>query len=242
MHPIVEEMLQGFLTIFKAPSNDWSVLWLLMPIILFWMVLEIYFDRHKKEKLGWNTALGNGLSLFWVAISCVRFIFAQEWTWGTFWRTFWIFVIFAYSVFIIYMSFSHKIKEKLAYKLASPSPIYYLSIVIVFLSYGVLEFSWIILLDLFILYILIIIIEIIVRHFVPEAPDDSESSDSMDSGSDSFESSGSDQLDSGNSNSGSSDPFGGDNSSGSDPFGGSSSSGNSDPFADSGNSGSDPFK
>ena len=152
LHPLIKEILAGFWTIIKSPSNDWSVLWLLTPIILFWIVLEVYFDNHKKEALGWNTALGNGLSLFWVAISCVRFIFSQKFDIETFWRTFWIFLIFAYSIFIIWISFKHKLKEKIAFILASPTPIYYLSGVIVVLAYGVLELNWIILLDLFILY------------------------------------------------------------------------------------------
>jgi len=88
MHPLIQEILDGFLTIFKSPSNDWSVMWLLAPIFLFWIVLEIYFDKHKKEALGWNTALGDGLSLFWVAITCVKYVVGQEFSPDHFWRSF----------------------------------------------------------------------------------------------------------------------------------------------------------
>ncbi|MBR9675800.1 hypothetical protein GOV05_02220 [Candidatus Woesearchaeota archaeon] len=168
MLELLSEVVSGFLTIFVSPSNDWSVFWLLAPIFLFWVVLEFYFDKHKKEELGWNTALGNGLSLFWVAISCVKYIFTLEFTMQTFWRTFWIFTIFSYALFIISMSFSHQIKDKQLYLLASPTPIYYLSAVLVLLSYGVLEFTWIILFDLAFLYGAIIGLEVLIKKIIPE--------------------------------------------------------------------------
>ncbi|OVE75129.1 hypothetical protein BVX95_00100 [archaeon D22] len=226
MNDFLRDVLLGFWEIIKSPSKDWSVLWLLAPIFLFWIILEVYFDRHKKEPLGWNTALGNGLSLFWVAISCVRFFFTQDFE---FWKMFWIFVIFGYSIFIIWISFNHKIKDKIFFPMASPTPTYFFSMVVVLLAYGVLEFSWIIILDLFLLYWIILAIELTVRHFMPEANSHPEN-DTLDGGaqkppSDPFASSGSS----------SSDPFG---SQSSDPFGNSSSGSNSkDPFG-----GNDDFK
>lgn len=220
MYPIIKEILAGFWTIIKSPSNDWTVLWLLAPIILFWIVLEIYFDSHKKEALGWNTALGNGLSLFWVAISCVKFIFAQQFTMEVFWRTFWIFLIFSYSIFIIWVSFSHKMNEKWTYILASPTPIYFLSCVIVVLSYGVLAFNWVILFDLFILYWIIVGLELILKHYIP---------DKSDTSGDSLSSAGGDSL-------GGASPT----PAGSDSFGSNSNDSNSDPFSSSDSN--DPFK
>jgi len=176
MNELIQYILLGFLEIFKSPAKDWSVFWLLAPIFLFWIILEIYFDKHKKEALGWNTALGNGLSLFWVTISCLKFIFALMMShdittsFGTevFWRMVAIFVIFTYSIFIIWVSFKHNIKDTYFYPIASPTPIYYLSAVIVLLAYGVLNFSWIIIFDLFILYWIILGIELLIRRYVPE--------------------------------------------------------------------------
>jgi hypothetical protein len=217
MQSIISQILQGFGTIFTSPAKDWSVLWLIAPIILFWIILEIYFDKHKKESLGWNTALGNGLSLFWVAISSVRLVvtemfshdITQSFGQDIFWRTFWIFAIFAYSLFIISVSFSHKMKTSFFYPLASPTPIYFLSMVIVLLSYGVLGFTWVILLDLAILYGIILGIEMLIKHFIPDSPDD-----------------------------GGSDPFASSSQS-NDPFASPSPTPADDPFAS--NSCSDPF-
>ncbi|PLW80081.1 hypothetical protein C0585_04145 [Candidatus Woesearchaeota archaeon] len=190
MNKLIQEILLGFLEIFKSPAKDWSVFWLLAPIFLFWIILEIYFDKHKKEALGWNTALGNGLSLFWVTISCLKFIFALMMShdittsFGTevFWRMVAIFFIFTYSIFIIWVSFKHNIKDKYFYPIASPTPIYYLSAVIVLLAYGVLNFSWIIIFDLFILYWVILGLELLIRRYVPE-DDTSSENDTLSGGS-----------------------------------------------------------
>jgi len=78
MATIVENLLIGFKEIFLAPSKDPSIWWLLAPIILFWLITEIYFGRHKQERLGWNTALGNGLSMFWIVIISFKVLFDKN--------------------------------------------------------------------------------------------------------------------------------------------------------------------
>ena len=127
MVDIWTNLLHGFREIFSAPLEDLSILWLLTPIILFWFILEIYFGRYKKETLGWNTALGNGLNLFWVVIISFRALFLKSS--GLFSIDKLIFVIFIaiYSVFIVFISFTPKIKEKVFFLFASPTIIYYLS-------------------------------------------------------------------------------------------------------------------
>ncbi len=78
-------ILNGFKEIFSSPFKDLSIWWLLAPIILFWIILEIYFSRYKTEKLGWNSTLGYGLNMFWIGIISLRTLFANDFelfTWG----------------------------------------------------------------------------------------------------------------------------------------------------------------
>ena len=70
MNQFLSKMLLGYKEIFTSIAKDYSVLWVILPIFLFWIMLEFYFDTHKEETLGWNTAFGNGLSLFGVLL-CV---------------------------------------------------------------------------------------------------------------------------------------------------------------------------
>ena len=47
MAEIWTNILGGFKEIFSSPFRDLSILWLLIPIILFWLVMEVYFGRYK---------------------------------------------------------------------------------------------------------------------------------------------------------------------------------------------------
>ena len=78
MSNTLTNILAGFGEIFSSPFKDHSIFWILIPIIVFWFVLEIYFGSYKKEKLGWNTALGYGLSMFWIVVISLRTLFANN--------------------------------------------------------------------------------------------------------------------------------------------------------------------
>ena len=119
------EMLSALKEIAKAPFHDTSVLWVLAPVILFWIVLVIYFDEHKKEKLGWNTALGNGISMFWITVGLMRYIF--ETRSFAFQKLMIVILVLAYALFVAVISFAHTFNAKTTYMLASPTPVYYLS-------------------------------------------------------------------------------------------------------------------
>lgn len=178
-----QNMLLGFEQISTSLFKDATVLWLLVPILLFWVILEIYFDRYKKEELGWNTALGNGLSVFWIIIVCLKFLFQQQkFLWDKFLA---IFLIFLYSILVIINSFSHKLRKRWSFLLAGPTPVYFLSAVAVLWTYGALVITRWVLLDLFVIYILLVIIGLILKKVIPPAPaeeSDISSTESLPSG------------------------------------------------------------
>jgi hypothetical protein len=169
MVDIWTNLLNGFGEIFSAPLKDLSILWLLTPVILFWLILEIYFGRYKKEALGWNTALGNGLNLFWIVVISLRSLSLKGS--GLFSIDKLIFVIFIaiYSAFIIFISFTHKIKEKTFFLLASPTIIYYLSGIAILWIHNLITISIWLIIDLIILYLVILVLEAILKKFIPTA-------------------------------------------------------------------------
>jgi len=158
----------GFNEIFSAPFKDASIWWLLTPILLFWIIIEIYFGRHKTEKLGWNTALGNGLSMFWIVVISFKVLFTESL--GLFSVDKLIFIIFIaiYSFFIIFSSFTHKIKENVFFLIASPSAVYYLSAIAVLWIHDLFTISIWIITDLIILYLIVLIFESILKRVIPE--------------------------------------------------------------------------
>lgn len=156
-----------------APFKQASVWWFLTPIIFFWIILEVYFGKHKSEQLGWNTALGNGMSLVWVNIESMRFLwyYKPEFFWLKFAI---IMVILCYGSFVIYVSFTHKLSSKTAYTIASPSPIYYFSYISVLWGHGVLTLTWWVILDLIVIYPIILFVLFLLRKFMPGAPGDED--------------------------------------------------------------------
>jgi len=127
--------------------------------------LVMFEDSAKNEELGWNTALGNGLSVFWVLIISLKYLFdsKENFEWMKFFA---LLVIMFYAVFIIINSFSHKLKEKASFLLASPTITYYLSAVAILWTYGKLEITMWVLIDLAVFYGFVLLIELILKKVI----------------------------------------------------------------------------
>ena len=167
MNWFLQGMLDAAGEILKSPFKDSSIWWLLAPIIVLWFVLEIYFGRYKGESLGWNTSLGNGISLVWINIEGLRFLFSSHPEPFLF-RFIPLTLILAYGCFIIYISFTHKLSSRATYILASPTPVYFLSSVSALWSHGVLDLTWFVVIDLIILYLILTCIFTVIRKLLPE--------------------------------------------------------------------------
>lgn len=157
---------KAFVEIFKPMFVDPSLFWYLGPILLFWLILEVYFSKYKTEDLGWNTALGNGLSVFWVLTISMKYLFdnnRENFEWIKFIA---LLVMMLYAIFIIMNSFSHKLKQKASFLLASPTITYYLSGVAILWTYGELEITMWVLIDLVIFYGIVLIIELILKRLI----------------------------------------------------------------------------
>ena len=170
MATVWTNILDGFVEIFSSPFKDITVLWLLVPIVLFWLILEIYFARYKTEKLGWNTALGNGLSIFWVVVTSLKTMFEDNFALFGWDKLLYLIFIAGYSGFIIYISFTHKIKEKIFFLFTSPTIIYYFLGIMVLWVHGSLSISLWVFIDLILLYMIVLILETIFKKLLPEAP------------------------------------------------------------------------
>jgi hypothetical protein len=164
------EMILGFVEIFSSPFKDLTVIWVLAPIVFMWLVLEIYFGKHKSEKLGWNTALGNGMTMLWISLNLIKYLFAE--TPPDKWIKFAVMLAFLiYGLMVIFTSFKHKVSEKTAFMVAAPTPIYYFAGIATLWAYGTLDISFIILLDIVLLFFIILILTKILQHFLKSAPD-----------------------------------------------------------------------
>jgi len=161
----LNELLNGFGQIFSAPFKSLDVFWILIPLLIMWFVLEVYFAKHKREELGWNTALANGITLGWITLEGMRYLFSTSP--GDFWLRFVAnIIILGYAVLIVYFSFTHKISPKWDFLLGSPTPVYYLGIFSVLWGFGILSITQYVLLDLIILFVIVVAVIKILRKSV----------------------------------------------------------------------------
>jgi hypothetical protein len=165
---LMTELLKGFAQIFSAPFKSLDVFWIILPLLIVWIVLEIYFAKYKKEELGWNTALANGITLGWITLEGLRHLFS------TFPDDFWLrltanIIILLYAVLIIYFSFTHKISSKWDFLLGSPTVVYFIGIFSVLWGYGLLSVTRYVLIDIAVLFAVIVLIVFVVRKKVRPA-------------------------------------------------------------------------
>jgi len=152
----MNQILFGFQSIGQAFMQDVNIWWFLAPIFILWIGMEIYLGQYKKEKLGWNSILANGISFSWVNIASFRVLFMDGAGSNDFvLRIVILGILFVYGMFIIYTAFTHKLSHVLGSWLGGPTTIYFLSTVSVLWGQGVLDINTWVLLDLVILYLLI---------------------------------------------------------------------------------------
>ncbi len=60
-----------------APLNNINMLWVAIPLLIATLFMILYFGRHKKEELGWNTAFGNTMVFIFVAVAIIREMYIQ---------------------------------------------------------------------------------------------------------------------------------------------------------------------
>lgn len=152
---IIENIQGAFREIFEATIIEPSIWWLLAPLIILWITIEIYRGEHPQEKLGWNTLFANGISLCWVTIESIRFLFYEP-TLTLFAERFVILlVILGYGVFVIIGSFLQRVPMKVMSFLAGPSLVYFLAIVTILWGHGLLDITPWVAVALFFLFVIL---------------------------------------------------------------------------------------
>ena len=56
---ITQEVLNRTEIFFRAPMQNQDLLPTVLPLVAGAVIMELYFGKHKQEKLGWNTSVGN---------------------------------------------------------------------------------------------------------------------------------------------------------------------------------------
>ncbi len=144
--------------------------WQLAPVLLLWLLLEIYLSQNKREALGWNSALANAITLFWISLAAVQPLFWLSYGEPFRWGVLVVLVLFtAYALFLAAISFTHKFGAGVTYVLAAPVVVDYLSLFAILWGNGVLAVNLYILLAAVLLWLAVFGLRWLLFRLLPEA-------------------------------------------------------------------------
>lgn len=171
---IVQELWPRILNILRAPYENTSMLWMLIPILLTLVFMEFYFGRYKEEELGWNTAFGNALVLLFVAIDLFRRLYEPS---GKTLEEFIAIgdikiiislVVLGLSLLLMLIDFFHILPKKIAYVVSSPGYINMIAALGIIIVYSTgIPLDWTTLFAAFIVFVLVNLFGYILYFIVP---------------------------------------------------------------------------
>ena len=116
------EVVREFLV---APIQSPEMLPTILPLVSGAIVIELYFGKHKQERLGWNTSVGN--AVIWISTGLTLYMtetLSQPELYATY-------SLIGLGVFVGYMDFFHKWSEAVAFTVSSAGIVYTLAYILV---------------------------------------------------------------------------------------------------------------
>ena len=174
-----QEFLQFKLTprfseLLQAPFSHPDMVWMTLPLLVSTLFLQVYFGRYKEEKIGWNTAMSNGLVLFFVGVDSVRFImdahgFAFLHDSNLFLKFVLVVLVVVYGLLLALFDFFHKLPQKIAFVVSSPATVNILAYLNLAIIYSSVPVDFVTLLASALIFIIFFAVCAIIRWVVPEA-------------------------------------------------------------------------
>lgn len=139
-----------FLRIVLAWYNRPDMLWTIVPLLAATTLMVLYFGRYKTEKLGWNTAFGNTISLFFVIASLGQGLILKYTPSDFFdqaapylivfdqplYQLVFLSILGAEAVLLMNVNYCHKLPEWLSFFISSTIPINGLSLLAILVIKG----------------------------------------------------------------------------------------------------------
>ncbi len=75
---ITNDLAPRMVEVITAPFTEPNVMWIVTPLLIAMVLMQLYFGRHREEELGWNTAFGNSIVLIFVSINLLQFLYNKH--------------------------------------------------------------------------------------------------------------------------------------------------------------------
>ncbi|NQU98479.1 hypothetical protein HQ533_03350 [Candidatus Woesearchaeota archaeon] len=133
---LLPDLFGKFFEILGAPFTHPEMFWILTPLLIVWILVELYFARYVREQLEYVSALDNSLFLLFVGVDLVRRLVHKELLFSDFLRSSIAAVLVLLGLVLAYLDFFHVIKKKLMSRVNSKFVISFISYVGIILVYS----------------------------------------------------------------------------------------------------------
>jgi hypothetical protein len=176
------------LFILHQPASNPEMLWILLPLLATMFLIELYFGRYKEETLGWNSAVGNSIVLFFVSVNLfsylyrsgllitVSFIPPQLFS-VALQKSIITFIILLESILLLFLNFFHLMPKSLAFGVSSAMIINFTGVIAVILVYSSTPVDIVTLLAVLSIFICVAIFFKIIQSLEPKAASKEEEED-----------------------------------------------------------------
>jgi len=157
-----------------APIEYPQMIWMTIPLIVIFLVMEFYFARYKRDELGWGSATSNSLVLFFIFIDLIRQIYTQYGMDFIFQEE--LVVVIPIVVFVgllgltlMVMNLFREIPKRVAFFVSSPLTVNYIAYFAIFTVYSKIELDVHLFLSVFVLYLILLGFFWLLKWAFPEA-------------------------------------------------------------------------
>lgn len=121
-------VIERYLELLTTPLVYTDMLWVVFPLLLTMLAMELYFGTYSSEELGWNTATANSLFLVLISFDLFRELFrggSLAWEWVM--ENPALFAIagslLILGILMFILNFKHALPRKLAFRISSVLPV-----------------------------------------------------------------------------------------------------------------------
>ncbi|HLC72498.1 MAG TPA: hypothetical protein VJH37_02865 [Candidatus Nanoarchaeia archaeon] len=122
--------------IVTTPIHHKQALWLIVPLLISTLLMQLYFGRNKDEELGWNTAYANSIALIYISVNLLKIIYDQ-YGYG-FWqhltpeltpKLFFIGIIMLQALLLAFLDLFHSLPKRFSFFIGSLPSVFAIALV-----------------------------------------------------------------------------------------------------------------
>jgi len=167
-----ELVFPTFFDIFSSPFEKQEILWVVFPLILSLLFMEVYFGRWRNEKLGWNSAFANAVILLFVSINLLHVLWNQYSSsslvpFSVLTKFIVVFIIAMQAVLLMIVVYLHAFPKNLSFLIASPLIINIFAFLAIVLIYSNIPFNLPTLISSIIIYLMLFLMFTGIKSLIP---------------------------------------------------------------------------